>query len=590
MLNFPISKFPTGAETDASVLYRSLGSFWTQIFQDKAFIKGYTFAQAEQAIQRYYDLMEVISAYSVKDTPVFHKSKWQPIQILKSKFGSTPFVFESGASIFGPQANSDQYYKNVTFQFGFPKRPAAEVFLFNVGDNLKSFGIISDRVFNPSFFLCHGSDVLLTDGVLYFNQNIFDNPSVKKVDVIAEDGTKKQFTDTNGNLVDEQLVILWAYHADLDESILFNNFGYIFELNLNNDQFFKDILKGIFDLFVDGPTIQNIVAVCSAFLGVEPIIETTEVIESVFDDSKYHFVVTDKHVYKFDLTHNLKTNIVKGAVFQAGDTLTQDIQYFDNVITPGWWGSTNVLRPKLALSQHLFLGNYESQFIVSNDVDLVTVNSIGDIVFPIEGTQQDIINFHKQLNANKTEIKAILGLGGPGTSAPIQPVNFLMENFLKTNTVLIKFRFATNKIQSGFLALLPLLRSQLPPYVYIIMDLELVLTSEVYDKLNEAVTIAFDDGDFVLNSDGSNSAGVIENLAPYGYKDARTRLFEISLGIPQQPYEIVGTTTATADSSFNTARTDGRIVTMRDGYLLKTPPSGATTLTFNKLLLLDFYY
>ena len=590
MLNFPIYNYPTKEETDPTVLYRSLGSFWTQIFQDKKFISGYTIGLAEEAIQRYYDLLEVISSYSVKDTPVFHKEKWKPIRILKSEYGNTPFVFEPGSAIFGAQASTDAYYKNTVFQFGFPKQPVSEVFTFAVGEEFKDFGVISDRIFNPSVFLCNGSDVILDNGVLYFNQNIFDNPNIIKTDVISENGEKVQFTDSGGNLVDDQLIILWAYHSQIDKSILFNNFGYLFELHLDNTQFFKDILKAVFDLFVDGPTIQNIVTICASFLNIQTVIEETEIVESVFDDSRYHFIVTDKHVYKFDLTHTLQPDITQGVVLSGGDLLTTDIAYYDNVISPGWWKTTDVVKPKLALSQYLFLGNYESQFIISNDIDLVTVNSLGDIVFPIEGTAADIEQFHTKLNANKVEIKALLGLAGAGSSVPIQPVDFIMENFLKTNTALLKFRFATNKIQSKFLALLPLLYQHLPPYIYIILDLEMVVPNDSYENLNDSIVIAFDDGDLTLSADGSNSTGNIENLAPYGYKNARSRLFEISLGIPQQPYEIVGTEEGTEDSAYDDAKSEGRVVKMTDGYLLKTPPTGATTLTFNKLLLLDFYY
>lgn len=590
MLDFPIYNYPTGSVTDPTVLYRSLGSFWNQIFQDQAFLKGYTIGLAEEAIQRYYDLLEVVNSYSVKDTPVFHKDKWRPIQILKSEFGSAPFVFEPSAAVFGTQPGSDPYYANVVFQFGFQKRPSADVFIFNVGKEFKDFGVISDRIFNPSVFLCNGSDVILQDGVLYFNQNIFDNPAVTKTDVILENGTKSQFTDTSGQLVDDQLIVLWAYHAEIDDDILFNNFGYIFNLHLDNNQFFKDMLKAIFNLFVDGPTVQNIISICSAFLNIQTVIEAEETVEYLFDDASFHFVVTDKNVYKFPISHIIKSTVFKGVVLSSGDSVTEDIEYYDNVITPGWWNITNVLRPKLALSQYLFLGSYNNQFVVSNDIDLVTVNSLGDIVFPIEGTTEDLAQFHTHLNANKVEIKAKLGLGGPGTSAPIQPVDFIMENFLKANTALMKFRFALSETQASFLALLPLLRANLPPYIYLIVDLDMVMPDEVYNKLNGATTIAFDVGDTVVNADGSNDAGVIENLAPFGYRDVNSRLFEISLGIPSQPYEIVGTVNGVSDSEFDDDKAAGRVVQMTDGYLLKTPPTGASTITFNKLSLLDFYY
>ena len=575
-MDFPIVNYPTNAETDPGVLYRSLGSFWTQIFRDQATLRGYTLALAEEIIQRYYDLVEVVNSYSVKDTPIFHKEKWKPIRILRSRFGTAPFVFESGHAVFGPQAENDQYYQKVIFQFGFPKRPSANVYLVNVGDELKDFGVITDRIFNPSKYYFKGSDVVVQDGILYFNSDIFNDEKIAKSNVISENGEVVQFLDTSGVLQDEQLIVLWVYHADVDQSILTNNFANLFELDLKNDQTLKGILKAIFDLFVDGPNVINIKSICAAFLGISPIIETIETVEDVFSDEVNQFVVTDRHVYKFALDQTLLTTVKNGAEFLAGDMLVDTIEYYDNAVTPGWWKSSKTIRNKLALSQYLFLGNYESQIIVPNTLDLVTVNSNGDIVFPIEGSAKDVETFHTHLNNSKETIKPLMNLGGPGSSQPIQPVDFLMENFLKTNTAFMRFRFGTHDLQSRFLSLLPLLYSQLPPYVYVIFDLDLVVEDETYDKLNNSNLFHFDD-DVTLSADGSNSAGYIEPLSPYNYNNAKERLFSISLGIPIQAYEVVY---GSGHSGSPTAR---------DGTLLNTHPSGSSTASFGKLLLLDFY-
>ena len=69
-MDFPINK--TGSVTDPVFLYRSLGSFWTDIFQDKETLKGYTKGQAEEITQRYLDLIEAINSFSATDIDVFH--------------------------------------------------------------------------------------------------------------------------------------------------------------------------------------------------------------------------------------------------------------------------------------------------------------------------------------------------------------------------------------------------------------------------------------------------------------------------------------------------------------------------------------
>lgn len=591
MLDFPINNYPTKAETDPEVLYRSLGTFWTNIFQDKLVLRGYTTALAEEIIQRYYDLTEVVNSYSVKDVPIFHKEKWKPILVYKSKFGSEPFVFEQGKATFGPQSENDVYYRDVVFQFGFPKRPTANVYIVNVGDDFKDFGVIADKIFSPSRVFMKGTDVVLIDGTLYFNYNIFDDPNIARMEVIGENGQVETFIDVNGNTQNEELIILWAYHAELDQNILFNNFGYIFNLHLDNDQFFKDILKAVFDLHVAGPTVANIKTICASFMGIKPITESEETVVEIFTDSRNQFVVTDHNVYKFELEHTLRTDVVVGKTFFVGDILVSAVEYYDNVQTPGWWKSSMTLNNKLALSQYLFLGDYEKQLVFPNELDLITLDAAGNIVFPVEGVSTDVAQFNAHLNSdtvNKAAIKAEFNLINAGDAAPIQPVDFLMENFLKMNTIFLKFQFISHNEQSKFLALLPILRAQLPPYVYIIFGLDLQIDTESYENLNDATVISFDTGDLTLNSDGSNSTGQIENLAPYGYRDVETRLFAISLSIPDPDYEIVGTESGTADPSFNAAKAAGRVLTMKDGAPLHAPTAGESTQTFSKLVLLDF--
>ena len=114
--------FPAVDATDGQYLYRSLGSFWTQIFQDKNALKGYTTGMAEELIQAYYNLIEAIQQLSVKEIPLLHKEKWQPLTIKKSEFNKTPFVFEKNGAVFGYQPDDSALYANQMFRFGFPKQ------------------------------------------------------------------------------------------------------------------------------------------------------------------------------------------------------------------------------------------------------------------------------------------------------------------------------------------------------------------------------------------------------------------------------------------------------------------------------------
>jgi hypothetical protein len=580
-LEAPIHDYPTKDRTDPEVLYSSLGSFWTQIFEDKAVLKGYTLGLAEELIQRYYELLEAVNAYSVKEIDVFHKEKWQPIIVYKSKFNSAPFLFKPDDAIFGQQSTNDRYYQSVIFKFGFSKKPSADVYLYSVGENFKDFGIIADRVFDPKSIYINGTDVILNDGILYFNNNIFDNPNFPKLDVIAENGEPTIFTDADGVTQQEQVAILWAYDSHIDENRLYYNFGYIFNLNLNNNEFFKNILVNVINLHIDGPSVSAIRNICLAFLDIKAVINETEQVVEIFEDNYYKFVVTDKEVYKFDKLYQIKPEVVTGAIFNRGFVFVDAVEYYDNVEIPRWWKSSAVLNKKLALSQYIFLGNYSNQLVFKNELDLISLDGNGKIIFPVEGAESDVKLFNLTLNAdtaNVSKLKNAFNLIKPGDSAAIIPVDFLMENFLKNNTSFFKFNFITNALQAKFLKLIPLLRSQLPPYVYFIFGLNFKLANDDYSNLNNAITITFENGAQLLNADGSNEDGIIEKSSPYFYNDVKTRLFQLTLAIPAQPNECVGVDKGAPDGT----------IKMKDGTPLREPTSGVSTNTFNKLQLLDF--
>lgn len=603
-MDFPIDTYPTNTITDPNFLYRSLGSFWTSIFQERGTLKGYTLGHAEEIIQRYYELIETINAYSVKNIDVFHKEKWKPLVVYKSKFNREPFVFEQDKAVFGVQPEEDAYYQGITFQFGFDKTPVTDVYVYDVGDEVSGVGVIAERVIDPKVTLIYGTDISLVEGSLYFNKNIFENPDIPKSAVIGENGQPVTFTDNNGNVFEEEFLILWMYNSDLDVKALYYNFGYIFQLNLTNDQYFKDLLISVFDLFVDGPTVNNIKGCCAAFLGVPIVLNAEETVEWIFSDNQFQYVVTDKECYKLDKRYTLVSSLIIGAVLHVGDVFVFNIEYFDNLIaaslqyyTPtsssyGWWQKEGIIDGKLALSKYLFNGEYIQQLLFSTELDVITLDENGNLVFPVEGLPQDVATFHAYINsaANKEQIKEALGLTDPGDAYPTVPVNFVMENFLKANTAMLKFDFYNDPQRASFLNLLPIIRKHIPAYVYLILKITMTQPTDTYDQLNDSITITFDTGDQILNADGSNSTGEIEDLAPYYYRNVNERLFEISLLVKKNPtdelpYDYVATDEDLVDGS---VVAEGRLLLVKDGKPLRPIPEGATTAQYNNLSLLDF--
>lgn len=594
-----IISYKNRPSTDSEFLYRSLGSFWTQLFQDKEVLKGYTLSQAQELIQRYTDLVETIRSYSVEDIPILHKEHWKPIQILKSKLNKTPFVFEKNKAVFGKQSSEDIYYRDMIFKFGIDKQSSEQVFQYFVGPEYKKFGVIADRILAPKELFIYGTDVVIDNGTLIINRDVFDSPNIEKYDVVGESGEPITFVDSSGNIQQEQSAILWIYNCELDQSNLYKNFGYIFNLKIKNNEVYKEVLKAIIKLFVSGPTINNIQTLCASILGIPVVRNREEIIEDIFSDSINKFLITDKEAYKLPLNAVLKNTQI-GSTLYAGELISNDIDFYDNSYNvEGWWKKTDLIPDKLAFSRYLFLGSYLGQLSFSNKLETIYLDNLGNVVFPVIGHDEDVVKFNQFINssvAKKNKLKLYFNLSSPGDSAIFTPLDFIMDNFMKLNIAYLGFKFNSLESMSYFLSLIPVIKDTIPPYIYLILKLDLNIPTEEYTNLNgplvqiDSGLTAPAPGDdpviyWLLNADASNSDGYIEvPTGETGYTDITNRLFEIGRAMPSQPMEMV----TTLDSENAEALAEGRLMTVAPGALLYDVPDGATTASYNKLLFLDF--
>lgn len=589
---------------DQTRLYRGLGTFWTLIFQEKETLKGYTLALVEEKIQQYLSLIATINKYSIKEIPVFDPVRWKPILIYKSKYNQTPFVFEPNSSTFGPQPDSASYYVDIVFRFGYNRTPNNNVYVYTLPEAITHTGVICDRILDPTMILHSGLDIKFEGEALYFNSNIFDNPNLPRIKIVGENGIPETYIDSNGVTQEEELIVLWAYNAQLSANQLYYNFGYLFKLNIDNSEYTKNILSALFATYVDGPTVKNIKTCCAMFMGVPVVLNSTEVVEEMFSDTKYNYVVTDKECYKVSNTYTLSPNIVLGAQLNIGDTLVTNIQFYDNLtrfpaanygeskFSTGWWNSQELVGTGLAFSKYLFNGAYMNQLTFSSELSVITLDANDHIVFPVEGSVEDVRTFHNYINdaSRKETIKSKLALVYPGDSYATVPLTFVMENFLKTNSAILYINFYAEQDKTKFLSLLKLIKEQLPKYVYLIIKLNITFPADTYANLNDAVTLTFDSGDQLLNADGSNQDGELAKLAPYYYKDISSRLFELARGVKKDPaneldMDYVVTTTAGLASEIIT---DGRVLVVKEGTPLRPIPTNATTAQYNNLLLLAF--
>jgi len=400
------------------------------------------------------------------------------------------------------------------------------------------------------------------------------------VDVIGENGEQEYYTDANGVQQEEKLIILWGYNAAVDDLTLLNGFGTIFDLQQDSSEFYKELLKACTRIFVGGPSIFNLRSMLAAFLGVPVCTEPEEVVQEYFEDSYNKVVVTDKGVYKFDKAYSFITGLAVGKTYYAGDIFIDELEYYDNVSQPNWWRSK--ISSRLAISQYLFLGNYQGQLVFKNDVAPLSVDFSGVVHFPVEGLPVDVATFHA--NLDQTAIKTIYDLG-PGDVTVINPVDFLFENFMKPNTAMIRFNILVRQDALKFFDFMYLLQPHLPKHIYFIISIDGTLEDEEYSQLNEALNIEYPSETRLLSCDGGNTVGFIDNVLPQEVVDnpgdAQIFLLNKLLSKAKSP--------SLADIEVRVGNgLSGGDLQVVAGAVFSTIPVGATSRQIRNLMLIDY--
>jgi hypothetical protein len=410
IIEYLSKNFPAADATDGQYLYRSLGSFWTGLFKDSNALQGYTIGMAEELIQSYYKLIEVIHQHSIKNIPILHKEKWLPIIIKKSEFNNSSLLFSENSAVFGTQPEEDKFYSNTLFRFGQPKKTNGEnIFSFQPKINLKKHAIIANRVIAPSLLLLPGVDTLFIDGVIYFNSDIFNNKYVPKTKLVQEFGHPEVFVDSSGREVQDEFVILWAYNAEIDNDELYKQFGVLFDIKLPTSAAYHELLKSLMNLAVEGPTISALSTAFAAMANIPITIEAEETVEDIYDELNYRYIITDKNVYKADTTHTLNSAIKIGAKLKAGTVITESISVIDSVISPNWW-QHEITTNKLAFASHIFLANAKNQLFFETGVSLITYTK-GKLTFPVLGNSQDTAVFQEYINIPENKLGILEGIG-----------------------------------------------------------------------------------------------------------------------------------------------------------------------------------
>lgn len=593
--NFLPQVYPANVATDGQYLYRSLGTFWTQIFQDKSALKGYTVGMAEELVQSYITLAETVNQYSLKEIDVLHTVKWHPLIIKKSEYSRAPFVFEPNSAVFGLQPTTDKLYASQLFRFGYRKQTSSETVDSYVPDfNLSQFGLIADRIIAPTTVLLPGVDVIFKDGTLYFNADLFSNDNIPRAKLVGESGVPVIFTDASGNQIEDEFILLWIYKAGIDADELYNNFGSLFDLRLSSSADYKSLLQGVMNLATEGPTIKALNVVLAGLLGLPVVLENEELVEESYSDDDHQFVITDKHAYRLPRNQTINDNVRPGRLLRSGEQLTEGIKVVDAVIDAAWW-RTQLPGDKLALASYVFAASVNQQLFFENKPTRITYSE-GSLYFPVVGDATDVAAFQRRLNQPAQLSKLLDALGMPKDKdgyTTINPIDFLFSNVFRNNVLLLKLEFYSDAQMQQFFLLLPTIQKYLPAHVYIVMCINQNIVPDELPNLNSCLTITAYNQQ-LFSCDGSDSLtgkrpGTVSPITdtpidPDYYKDVQNRLFGVAVG-PYKNNQPLHAPINTDYLSINNAVHSGGV---QAGKLRTYIPENATTKEVPTILLIDF--
>lgn len=291
----------------SSTLIHGLSSFWLRMFHDKGAVDTLFQGTEQQLGQAYLDIMEAVLGSSLDLAPAFHREYWKLIELREDQ--GTVVVVDGTTCV-----------------------------EYKLDEAVVEARLLVDRILAPTVALEVDRDFsLVRRGTAAYVRFKGGTP--------FDLGAPWREVGTPFGRV--RLATLWAPDAKIDRNILADNFGALVQNEQVSSESYRELLKGIFQFYVRGPTLTNIEAALNLAAGYPVVRDNDETVTSL--PAKGH-VVTDKNIYVL-APGVRKASLIVGQVLQAFDPLTDAFTVVDAVNNPQWW--TGIQIPAQALSDEL---------------------------------------------------------------------------------------------------------------------------------------------------------------------------------------------------------------------------------------------
>jgi hypothetical protein len=490
-----------------------LGTFWHKYF-DKDPVVHYLKGSAIEAAQRYVHYLEAIASTNRHDVPIFHEEKWYALSIRES-------ALEDG------DANLISYDATGTYgggdRYGVPR--ATRLYAFQLPNDFSHIGLLLNRIINPSLGWVEGVEYFVQDGVLYMRQNPFDLVEMPKRNIV----------DSDGNVTDRE-TMFWCFNVKQDWEHIYEHFGYVISLRLEDStELYRDVVNAYWDAFTGCLSTHELETLLAALAGVPVVIEETETVEVVSASTRKLVIVTDQHSYRFSPNANAIVSV--GDTVTLGQVMVDTVLFYDLASQTGIRdmlldcilvesvdtvessssvisaGKSNVIDPDcpsgyqssvLALSfgPRYLTGGYLGELTFENKK--VTVDYEGTsgnqaiVTFEVGGFATDVEAFwdNVQTNGNLADYwdtRAVKTAAPAANQLPahVNPLQFVLENILGNNTLVVRYRTASFGVEAAGINALRPLRQVLPPQTTLLVIIEITADDEYYDldsEVTETVT------------------------------------------------------------------------------------------------------
>jgi len=214
------------------MLEQYISKFWTQIFTDSLFINALLSGTEDMYDQQTLDTATLYNALSRHTIDVYRKQKWIYVTYDEDDMNQDAMQF-----------NQEAVYFNGLYNFGDRLH---NYFTFPIDSNIEKIPFIMSGPKNPEIVLESNVDYYVDNdrNLIFFRDNPFNM------------GFDKRFIDTSGEPI--LGISMWFFGANKDFKDVEDIYGEVVRIGGDSSEYFKKIVNDIWDLRVEGGTINNV--------------------------------------------------------------------------------------------------------------------------------------------------------------------------------------------------------------------------------------------------------------------------------------------------------------------------------------------